>query len=209
MHVPWCPLGSQGHVHSGYAALGARGPFLCCISSPAPPPSLGSFRQVPAFRSCLCVRLSVVSIPFCPQAFKDTCQALLWLNDNSQMISILRNSLQQAPCGNFKFPTPRSRSRILSERHSTPLVPSKLLQTSSSMKCCLLYSLEVKDPFGHLLVSLEQVLLGLRRKVHVTYYFHPRGFSQNVDSQKSSVCTQWISVSSKFIRSELSVLIPL
>lgn len=49
-----------------------------------------------------------------------TRQALLWQQENSQVISILMNSLQQAPFGNFKPQEPRLRRRILSEPPKHP-----------------------------------------------------------------------------------------
>lgn len=46
-----------------------------------------------------------------------------------------------------------------------------------------LHTREVKDQFGHLLVSLgiQQVSVGLGIEVLTTYCFHFRGFSQNVE----------------------------
>lgn len=46
-----------------------------------------------------------------------------------------------------------------------------------------LHTLEVKDQFGHLLVSpgIQQVSVGLGIEVLATYCFHFRGFSQNAE----------------------------
>lgn len=159
VHIP-------GHIHSCPPCWEPAGCSSHCLPSPAP---WGSFRQAPA-SEVVCARGRLWSLFNYVLKISRTRVRLsggeTWIAKWSLLLGIPFNKL---PVGIWSLKHPDWEAEYYKNPQTSLMFLSSYSRLSAAWNSFFLYSLEVKDQFGHLLVSFEQVPLGLRRCMIFTW----------------------------------------